>query len=385
MKTNNIKKPSGVVVTGMGIVSALGQGVSAFKQALLTGDSCFTRSSRFPTLSFPVVASELNGFVFEKALTAFSTLPENLMIAAHKAGRRAPLTIQTSLVAALEAWQNAQLHQRMIEKTRIGLVVAGQNTTQAYQHALHTAFRQDSTYLLPSYALRFMDTDQVGTLSEVLSIQGEGFNVGGASASGNAGIIQGYRLIQQGLVDICLVMGVLADLSPLEIQGFNNIGALGGRRFQDNPSEASRPFDRDREGFILGQASGGLILESAVFAEQSGISSLGEIIGTAMVLDGNRSADPNILGETRAMQQALTSARMMPKDISYLNTDGSSSVLGDEAEIKAIGSVFGEAVYDIWLNSTKSILGHCLWSAGVVEAIATIHSRKMVLCIQISI
>lgn len=356
----------------MGIVSALGQGIPVLTQALLTGRCCFTKSTRFPDLSFPVIAAELQGFYFENALTAFTALQTNLITSAYKAGRRAPLTIQASLIAALEAWQQAELHLRMIDKTRIGLVIAGQNTTQAYQHALRASHRQDITYLSPTYALQFMDTDQVGTLSEVLGIQGEGFNVGGASASGNLGIIQGHRLIQQGLVDVCLVVGVLADLSPFEIQGFYNIGALGGRQFQDNPFEASRPFDSNHEGFILGQASGALILESAVLAKKSKIFSLGKIVGMGMALDGNRSSDPTVQGETRAMQQALMSAKMIPTDIAYLNTHGSSSIVGDEAEILAIRTVFGESTRELWLNSTKSILGHCLWSAGVVEAIATL-------------
>lgn len=367
---NNKDSPR-VLITGMGMVSALGQGTKAFAQALRTGHSKFAKSNRFPQLSFPVIAVELNDFDFEKSLQNNITFPEKLLSLAYKSGRRAPLTIQTSLVAASEAWSEAQLHTRKIDPTRIGLVIAGNNTTQRYQYDIQTKFQSESNYLSPTYALHFMDTDQVGTLSEVFNIQGEGFSVGGASASGNMAIIQGQRLIEQGLVDVCLIVGVLADLSPIELQGFYNIGALGGRNFQEKPNQACRPFDRDHEGFIWGQASGCLLLESSLTKEPE-IPVLGEIVGSGIALDSQRSSEPNAIGESRAMQQALYQAGMNSKDIHYLNTHGSSSALGDEVEVQAIHSVFKESISHVWINSTKSILGHCLWSAGVVEAIATL-------------
>lgn len=359
------------VITGMGLVSSLGQGIPILETALRNGLNRFKISSRFPELSFPVIAAELVDFSFEQAINRF-TASEALLAQVHQAGRRAPLVIQASLTAALEAWFQAKLHERKINPIRIGLVVAGNNLTQRYQYDLQSKFQQNPSYLSPTYALHFMDTDQVGALSEAFGIQGEGFTVGGASASGNMAIIQGQRLIQQGLVDVCLVVGALADLSPVELQGFYNIGALGGRSFCQEPAKASRPFDQAHEGFIWGQASACLILESTASAAQEKIPILAEIAGMAITLDGNRSAHPNPIGEARAMQQALTNAALSPQVIDYINAHGTSSPVGDTTEITAIRDVFGTSVADIWLNSTKSLLGHCLWSAGVVEAIATI-------------
>jgi len=361
----NDDKPR-VAITGAGVISSLGQGISLLAKSLLNGENKFIRSARFPNLPFSVIAAELKGFIFEEALKQYPALPDNLLMSAYKAGRRAPLVVQTSLIAALEAWQQAKLAERNIESTRIGLVIAGQNTTQAYQHNLQAAFQQEPSYLSPTYALHFMDTDQVGTLSEVFGIHGEGLTVGGASASGNVAIIQGQRLIQHGHIDVCLVVGVLADLSPMELQGFYNIGALGGRRFHEEAC------DRDHEGFIWGQASGSLLLESTEKAQKAGVPLLGEIRGSAMLLDGNRLTHSNLQGEMRVMQQALKNAHISSNDIDYMNAHGSSSVLGDEVEITAIRSVFGEATGQLWLNATKGLLGHCLWSAGIVEAIATL-------------
>lgn len=356
-----------VFITGMGVLTAHGLGVPVLMEALQSGVSHFKKTAHFPTLSLPVIAALLNEFNFEIELKKFSHLPNMLIERAYKAGRRAPLTIQASLLAALEAWSQARLAERTTESTRIGLVVAGQNTTQAYQYQMHNAFHHQLSYLPPTYALHFMDTDQIGTLSEVFNIQGEGFTVGGASASGNVAIIQACRLIQQGLVDICLVVGTLADLSPLEIQGFHHIGALGGKQFQDKPEKACRPFDTQHEGFIWGQASGCLVLESL-----TDVRALATIAGTAMNLDANRLANPNLASEIKVMRQALANAKLSTTDLQYINTHGSSSPLGDHTEIKAIKEVWGDAIQNVWLNSTKSITGHCLWSAGIIEAIATI-------------
>lgn len=354
-----------VVVTGMGILSSIGQGIPSFKKSLFEGKSQFGFCSKFPSLSFPVIAAELEAFDFNNSLPQCP-----LTSIAEKAGRRAPFTVQTSLVSALEAWHQARLPERNIDSHRIGLIVAGQNTTAGYQQKIAHRYREEIDYLPPSYALHFMDTDQVGTLSEVFKIQGEGYTVGGASASGNAAIINGTRLILQNIVDVCLIVGVAADLSEFELQGFHNIGAMGGRNYE--PGKACRPFDQGHEGFIWGQASASLILESKKIAARDKIPCLGEIAGSAMVLDGNRSPSPNSCGESRAMLQALTNANLKPEEIHYINTHGSSSPLGDITEIKAIQQIFGDYTKEIYLNSTKGLTGHCLWSAGVVETIATL-------------
>lgn len=361
---------SQIHVTGMGAVTPFGIGIPALTQALQAGDSRFTKSTRFDNLTFPLIMAELSDFSFEYAIEKYSALPKTLLSAAYKLGRRAPLIMQTSLISALEAWLQSRLHERQIDSTRIGLVIAGQNLTQGYQYNQQNDFKQG--YLSPTYALHFMDTDHVGTLSELFNIHGEGFSIGGASASGTVGILNACRLIQQGLIDICLVVGVLADLSPLEVSAFYNIGAMGSSRFQDQPMQACRPFDTDHDGFIWGQASACLILESRESANSLNSTSLGEIIGGAMVLDANRSSNPNCQGECRAMQKALDYAAVTPEKIEYINTHGSASALGDETEVAAISQIFGKNVNQIWMNSTKSLIGHSLWSAGVVEAIATL-------------
>jgi malonyl-ACP decarboxylase len=359
-----------VVVTGMGTISAIGQNVKDYEQSLRLGRCGIdTLKSREGSVT---IGAEIAEFSLETQLQQFAELPKDLIQSAYYATKRSSSALQTSLVSALEAWENAQLHSKPISKERLGIVVAGHNLTQQYQYDNYPKFQQTPEYLSPRYPLHFMDTDHVGTLSEIFQILGEGFTVGGASASGNVAIIKGYQLIQLGIVDACLVVGAMADLSPMELQGFYNLGAMGGKYFVDEPKKACRPFDKDHEGFIYGQASACLILESQKSATGRGVQAVAEILGGALVLDGNRLADPSEKSEIRAMESALHQAQIKVNEIDYLNTHGTSSPLGDEIEIKAIRQVFQNHFSRLWINSTKGLTGHCLYSAGVVETIATI-------------
>ncbi len=360
-----------IMITGIGVISAIGQSVKEYRQSLRTGLSGIgTLTGRsMPAISV-TIGAEIGDFSLAARLQQYAFLPEELIQNAQQYAGRSPYVIQASVVSALEAWENAQLHENPISSERLGIIVAGHNLSQHYQYENYPKFQQTPEYLSPRYPLHFMDTDQVGTLSELFHIQGEGFTVGGASASGNVAIIKGYQLIQSGLADACLVVGAMADLSPMELQGFYNLGAMGGKRFVDEPKKACRPFDKDHEGFIYGQASGCVILESKESAARRGLQGMAEILGGTMILDGNRLADPSEAGEIRVMESALNQAQVKANEVDYLNAHGTSSPLGDETEIKAIRQVFQDHL--LWINSTKGLTGHCLYSAGVVEAIASI-------------
>ena len=362
-----------VRITGMGIVSSIGHDVAAFGQSLAAGKSGIRRLARetAPPLAVPIGA-EIEDFSYPTALRAVSDLPDALQDAAARGARRASFPVQASVIAALQAWGQARLHVGAIAPERIGLVVAGHNTTQSYQYTLAPEFLENPEYLSPRYAVQVMDSNQVGVLSEIFGIKGEGFVTGGASASGNVGVIQAARLIRAGLADACLVVGVVADLSPMEMQGFHALGAMGGKRFRDHPEKACRPFDSQHEGFIYGQAAACLVLEAADSADARGVASLAAILGGAIRLHATSSPSPDLDGEAEAMRAALHQSGVAASDIDYLNTHGTSSPLGDRTEIAAIEQVFGDHLPNVWLNATKGLTGHCLNSAGVVEIIATV-------------
>lgn len=370
-------KRNKIGITGMGIVSSIGDDVSTFCDSLRNGKSGIKQVAGIKEPKPSVnIAAEIQNFSFLELLNRFQNVPDEKRHNARRLGQRAPFVIQTSIISALEAWCNARLFDNKPLQERIGVIVAGQNSTQNYQYNLIPKFRENPEYLSPRYALEFLETNQVGVLSELFGINGEGFVVGGASASGNVGIIKGYQLVLSGLADVCLVVGTLADLSPMDIQGFVNIGAMGGKKYIDQPEKACRPFDTQHEGFIYGQASACIILESESSAIKRGVPLLAEVKGSSLNIDGNSSANPNINGESKAMLSALNQAGLSASDVDYINTHGSSSSLGDKTEAEAISQVLGNYASDVWLNATKSLTGHCLYSAGVVEGIATVLQMR---------
>jgi malonyl-ACP decarboxylase len=359
--------PKNVAVTGLGIVSTAGVGIDSFKDTLKKGINHFCLK-QYPALSFPVIGAFIPNIHFNEQVDHFSLAPETLTDI-KKISRSAPINLQFSILAALEAWKMAALVHPDINPSRIAIVVAAQNSTTNYQYQLYPTFMENPDYLKPAYALNVLDTNYVGILSEILKIKGEGFTVGGASASGNVALLRAYDLIASGRHDICVVIGSAADLSPMDLQAFRNIGAMGGQGFESAPQHACRPFDEKHEGFIYGQAAAAMVLESASFAHARHAAILGYFHGGALVLDGNHLTNPTVEGEIRAMTTALQAAQLAPEKINYINTHGTSSPLGDDTEISAIETLFQRP---IMLNATKSLTGHCLWSAGVVEAIATI-------------
>jgi malonyl-ACP decarboxylase len=354
-----------VKITGMGIVSSIGHGISQFKESLQMGRSHFTREEN-------LIISRLDNFHLKEALQKCEFFKESEITNILKITRKAGLPVQASIIALAEAWKEANLVKHKVNPEKISLITAGNNTTTQFLYENHETYRKEPLYLSPTYAMQFMDTYQLGVLSELFNIQGEGFTVGAASASGNLALIEGTRLIKNGDTDICIVMGTLADLSPAEIQGFINLGAMGGKTLTENPEKACCPFDAAHEGFIYGQSAACIILESRESANKRGVKSLAQIKGFANKLQGSHLTDPSEEAEFNVMKRAVEMGDCELSDVEYINTHGTSSPIGDITEIAAIKSLFKADVKNIWLNSTKSISGHCLWSAGVVEAISTV-------------
>lgn len=353
-------------------MGAVGKGISAFQKALEEGQNHFKLSKKYNELSFPVICAE-----WEKERSSlfaeFSVTQQSFL---KKLSHSMPNTLLASITVTQEAWKQAKLAEFPVDPQRIGIIVTGQNNARHYQYLSQLSFEKIPEHLSPSYALHFMDTDQVGTLSHLYGILGEGFSVGGASASGNVALIRAFHQINQGLLDACIVVGALAELSPIELQAFHHVGALGGRNFSSQPHKACRPFDRAHEGFIYGQAAGCMILESISSAKKRNVDVQGYMLGGVSILDANRMANPSTQGELRAMQQALFSAGITVDEVDYINAHGTSTPAGDCTEIEAIEALLTSHAARVFINSTKSITGHCLWSAGVIEAIATLLQMK---------
>ncbi|MEM9487726.1 MAG: beta-ketoacyl synthase N-terminal-like domain-containing protein [Myxococcota bacterium] len=361
-----------VFITGMGVLCSLARSIDELSAALQAGRSGIGRSVTRDANRDDRIEAAIGELSFPGLLAGLPGLGDPLRERARRAARRAPLHVQATVLAALQAWVDSQLERASVAGEAVSIVATSAGGMQGYHHDAFIKYQAEPDYLWPRYALHGLATDPVATISEVLAIRGEGMTVSGASASGNVAIIKAARLIEHGLAEVCLVLGTPTFLSPVAWQAFRAVGALGGKRFGEQPDRACRPFDRDHEGFIPGQGAGCVILESQASVERRGVkptAQLIEYLGGAICLDGNRQADPSEEGEARAMQQCLVRAGLAPSDVDYINTHGTSSPLGDHTEIRALKHIFGDEARRIWLNSSKSLIGHCLFSAGVLEAI----------------
>jgi malonyl-ACP decarboxylase len=363
---NTSRVEQAVVITGMGVCCSIGQNLSSFRDGLKAGNTQFRRE-RDSYVWAPAV-EPTNDEIALASISMDKTVGAKTKRLLHNSSRNVRFVLKT----VFEAYLQSQLHIKRIEPNRIGVTVAGSNFNQQEQFIVFNKFMESPDYVSPRFALQFMDSDVVGIISSVLGIKGPGFTIGCASASGNGAIIKAAEMIRAGVVDACIVVGPIAGLSAIEIKALQNAGAMGGNKYREQPDRACRPFDEDREGFILGEGAASLVVESKKTALMRSVSALCSIRGWAFQLDGNHLTDPSIEGESSTIEQALSHASISKKRISYINTHGTSSRIGDATEVAALKQVFGNDIDRIWINSTKGIIGHCLFSAGIIECAATV-------------
>jgi malonyl-ACP decarboxylase len=347
--------PPEPVVTGMGVISAIGQGKAAFASALLDGETAFgvmQRPGRQRESAY--VGAEIREIVFPPRI-ARQTL------------RAASLSAQAALVVLQEAWMEARLAD--VDPRRIGLIVGGSNIQQRELAQIHEAYRDCSAFLRPTYALSFMDSDLCGFCTAQFGIRGLAYTVGGASASGQLAIVQAAQAVLTNQVDVCIALGALMDLSHWECRGLRALGAMGSDRYANEPALACRPFDRDHDGFIFGESCGAVVIESLESSQRRGAEPYAALRGWGIVMDGNRNPDPSLEGEIQAIQDALDASGWPSARIDYVNPHGTGSIVGDETELMALRAC---GLTDAYLNATKSLIGHGLSAAGTVEVIATL-------------
>lgn len=360
---------SETVVTGLGVVSAIGQGKQAFSDALLAGRGAFGLLQR-PGRQLPG-----NTACFAGAEIASLQLPQALLQALPEAPsvslRTASLSARAALSALHEAWHEARLDQ--VAPERIGLIVGGSNVQQRELVRTHATHAQQPWFVAPSYGQVFMDSDLCGLCTALFPVRGFAYTLGAASASGQMAILQACHAVSSGQVDVCIAIGALMDLSYWELQALSSMGAMGSSRYLHAPATACRPFDTERDGFIYGEACGAVVIEREGLAERAGVQPYARCLGGAVVMDGNRYPDPSLAGESAVIGQALRQCGLRASDIDYVNPHGSGSRIGDETELQALRA---NELQHAWINTTKSVTGHGLSAAGAVEVVATLLQMR---------
>ena len=295
-----------------------------------------------------------------------------------KEARKIDRFAQIALVASDQAVMDAGISKDNVNTDRVGVVFAsGIGGLITFQEEVMNFAKGDGTPRFNPFFIPKMILDiAAGHISMRHGFRGPNFAVVSACASSTNAIMEAYNLIRLGKADIILAGGTESVISEAGVGGFNAMKALSERN--EDPKTASRPYDKDRDGFVMGEAAGVIILEDLDHALRRGAKIYCEIAGAGATADAHHitAPHPEGLGAKNVMLVALEDAGMKPGDIDYINTHGTSTPLGDIAEVKAIVDVFGEHAYTLNISSTKSMTGHCLGAAGVIEAIACVMSVK---------
>ncbi len=353
-----------VVVTGIGALTPLGNNLNDYWNNLVNGVSGADFITLFDASKFKTrFACELKNF-------------DPLQYLDKKEARKLDRFTQTAIAASDEAVRDAGINKTNINTERAGVVIAsGIGGLITFQEEVTNFAKGDGTPRFNPFFIPKMILDIAsGHISMRHEFRGPNFAVVSACASSTNAIMEAYNLIRLDIADVMLSGGSESVIKEAGVGGFNAMKALSERN--DDPKTASRPYDKERDGFVMGEAAAVLVLEELEHAKARGAKIYCEIAGCGSTADAYHitAPHPEGLGAKIVMNAALKDAGMKPEDIDYINTHGTSTPLGDIAEIKAITSVFGEHAYNINISSTKSMTGHCLGAAGAIEAIACIMS-----------
>ena len=352
-----------VVVTGMGAVTPLGLDLPTTWQAMLDGKSGVAPIQSFDTSEHEVkIAAEIPTFDPTKIMNA-------------KEARRIDRFIQLGMYAAREAWQDAGMAVTEENAERIGAISgSGIGGIGSLGNGFKTLFDKGPDRVTPFLVVQMLIDLLPGMISMDLGLKGPNFSVVSACATSGHGIGEAAEVIRRGDADVMIAGGADAGVGPIGIAAFHAMRALSTRN--DDPERASRPFDKDRDGFVMAESGGMVVLESLEHAQERGARIHAEVVGYGLSADAYHVSAPSDDGDgaARAMKMALQKAGLSPKDVGYINAHATSTPLGDRSETNAIKTVFGSAAYDVAVSSTKSMTGHLLGAAGVVEAIVCIKA-----------
>ncbi|MCK4421527.1 beta-ketoacyl-ACP synthase II [candidate division WOR-3 bacterium] len=354
-----------VAVTGLGVLSPNGVGLDSLWESLKSGKSGVSRITKFDVSDF---TSQIAGEFPEFDL--FSRISP-------KEAKRLDPFCQYALYASAEAIEDSRLDLDEVDKDKIGVVYAsgiGGEITWEREHKklLEKGPRRVSPFFIPGLIINTAP----GTIAIRYGFRGPNFGVTSACASSGHAIGEAFRKVRSGEADIMVTGGSEAPLGPLALAGFCALRALSTRN--DEPERASRPFDKDRDGFIMSEGAATLVLERMDLAEKRGAKIYGEIIGYGASDDAFHITAPDETGEAQALgiKRALKDGNIKADDIKYINAHGTSTLLNDKVETLAVKNVFKERAYDIKISSTKSMTGHLLGAASAVEAIATLMALR---------
>ena len=351
-----------VVITGMGIYSCIGKNLDEVKDSLYNGKS---------GIGIDPVRKELGYF---SALTGILERPDLKKLLDRRKRHCLPEQGEYAYLATLEAFRNAGIDEAFLESNEVGILYGNDSSAAPVINAVDIIREKKNTALVGSGSIfQSMNSTVTMNLSVIFKLRGVNFTIAGACASGSHAIGMGYLLIKSGLQD-CILCGGAQEVNPYAVGSFDGLSAFSTQEAE--PEKASKPFDKRRDGLIPSGGAASLVLESYESAVKRGAPILAEVIGYGFSSNGDHISVPNVDGPRRSLQMAVKDAGIALERIKYINAHATSTPMGDEIEVAAIKKVFDKNLKHIWVNSTKSLTGHCLYSAGLIELIATILEMR---------
>ena len=342
-----------VVITGMGVYSSIGKNIDEVTKSLYEGKSGIIFDKDRKELGF---RSALTGRLDRPILKGI--LSRRMRVGLAEQGEYA-------YIATMEALKNAKIDLDFLEKQEVGIIYGNDSSSTAVIQAADIVREKKDTMLIGSGSIfQSMNSTTTMNLSVILKLKGINFTVSGACASGSHSIGMGYLMIKQGLQDT-IICGGAQEVNALSMCNFDAINAFSIR--EDEPTKASRPFDKDRDGLVPSGGGATVILESLESALKRGAPIIGEVLGYGFSSNGEHISVPNVDGPVRSLEKAIKDANLQPTDIDYLNAHATSTIVGDLNEAKAIYKVFNKG--RIPISSTKSMTGHEMWMGGTSEVI----------------
>ena len=348
-----------VVITGIGAVTPVGNDAESYWRALLAGKSGITRITHFdPSRHAVQVAGEVKGF-------------DPLEVMDHRTARRSGRFAQIALKAAKEALVSAKIEMTPDLATETGVVLASTGGVFEMGRQETIIDERGPNRVDPLLIPRLGPHMSAGRVGRQLGLRGPNTSINSACASSTDALGQAYNMIRAGSAEILLAGGTEAIITPVAVATMGLMGALS-KGYNDTPEKASRPFDLHRDGFVLGEGAGVMVMESLEHAQARGAHILAEYAGQGWSFDAADDAAPDAEGQSLAMLRALKSAGMAPEEVGWLNAHGTGTPYNDKTETAAIKLAFGEAAYRVPISSTKSMTGHLAAAAGAIEAVASV-------------
>ncbi|GAB5543900.1 MAG: beta-ketoacyl-[acyl-carrier-protein] synthase family protein [Sandaracinaceae bacterium] len=356
------------------MLTPLADAPEAFFEALIAGRSAVTRWRTFADAPiYSKVGADLGDYDLEGAVRQLEgAVPMDVWDRLRKLSSRAPWGTSISMLGAVRAAKDAGWLDDPVRPDEVASLVAGHNLNARYIHAQQREFADEPDFIDGLMSVSSLDTDHAGCVSEVLGTQGPIYTIGGACASGGHAMRAALDELRHHGMKRALCVGAALDFSPVDLHAMALLGAISFEGFNDAPAAASRPFDVRREGFVPAHGSAAIALEDWEHAEARGARILAELVAVGASSDANHLPNPSVEGQHRLMKRTLERASVVPEQIDYVNAHATSTPLGDVTEIESIRRTFGKHATRLKINAPKSMLGHCCWSAPIVETVAAV-------------